>query len=243
VASTPGERSVPIALAVAPPIALGVLALLHPTWTGDSVATAARSPDWIPIHVGLLVGYAALVGVLWPGGDRRRPAALALAIFALTNAVYLAVDGLWIGRLALSDPNLADALWTAPAVNVLANLTGATWCIALLVRATLEHDVRGDRLLLGGLVLTAGLLIASLALPYAGLAARLAAVGTGGLALYRVGVFALPFALLVFASVLRQHVGPEAALGMLCVAVALGWPRVTVAPARRSARARRARGR
>jgi hypothetical protein len=246
VASSPSQRSLPVPLAIGPPILLAVLALLHPIWTGDSVVAAASSPNWIPVHIGLLVGFAALVGVMWPAGSRRAPAAIALAVFALVNAIYLAVDGLWIGRLALSDPPLADALWNAPTVTVLANLSGALFCLALLLRATLEHDVRDDRLLIGGLGLTALLLIASGWLPYAGLAARLAAIATGGLAIYRAGLPAVPFALLVFASVLRQHVGPEAALGMVCITVALAWPAIAARRAPRrteSRRARRARGR
>ena len=42
---------------------------------------------------------------------------------------------------------------------------------------------------------------------------------------YRGGTADIGSALLVFAAVLRQHVGPEAALGLLCVAAALAWPR------------------
>ena len=58
-----------------------------------------------------------------------------LVLFAVCKTAFLAVDGLAVGVLAGSDPSAADALWTSPMVDALADLTGAAWAAALLARA------------------------------------------------------------------------------------------------------------
>ena len=50
---------------------------------------------------------------------------------------------------------------------------------------------------------------------------RLLAAATGAWIVYSRGTAGVPVALLVFAAVLHQHVGLEAALGLLLVSVAL----------------------
>jgi hypothetical protein len=50
---------------------------------------------------------------------------------------------------------------------------------------------------------------------------RGAALAVGAWVVYRTGTAGVPAALLVFAAVLHQHVGPEAALGLVFVSLAL----------------------
>jgi hypothetical protein len=105
-------------------------------------------------------------------------------------------------------------------VAALANLTGATWSAAVLSVAAALHPT--GRVAGVGLTATYLAFVASappLALPL--VVSRLTALATGAWVAYSRGPSAAPFALLAFAAVLRQHVGPEAALGMLLVFVAL----------------------
>jgi hypothetical protein len=53
------------------------------------------------------------------------------------------------------------------------------------------------------------------------LVSRLAATATAALLVYARGAQAIPPALLIVSAVLRQHVGPEAALGLVFLAAAL----------------------
>jgi hypothetical protein len=212
--------------AIAVPIALAALELSHPAWADGSVAQAVSAAGewWLPLHVLLIAGYGVLALVLWrrlsarvgPGARAARWLAL---VFGACNSSYLAVDGIVVGVLAQTDPNAADALWNSPAVAVLADTTGASWAAALLLAAlTLLPSAAAAG---AGTVVTWLLFAASVApLPGAGLLSRVAALATGAWAVYQRGTIGIPFALLVFAAVLRQHVGPEAALGLVCIALA-----------------------
>jgi len=189
--------------------ALAVLELAHPPSPAGSA--------WLPLHVALICGYVGLTWVLWRTAPRTHAMlGAALAVFVVANTAFLALDGLAIGLGATPAPAAADAL--------LANLTGAAWCAALLgLAATLApqpHD-RPRHILL---VLTWLVFVASATplLAVGSLLSRAMATATAAWLVYRHGTDALPSALLVFAAVLRQHVGPEAALGMVSVAVALG---------------------
>ena len=53
------------------------------------------------------------------------------------------------------------------------------------------------------------------------LVSRIAALGAGFWTVYQNAGSGIPIALLIFASVLRQHVGAEAALGLVFVAIAI----------------------
>jgi hypothetical protein len=207
---------------VAEPLALAALELSHPTWSGEaSQGVAAAGGWWIPLHVLLVVGYGVLARLLWT------PAAVAralLVLFAVCNTAFLAVDGLVVGVLAGSDPSAADALWASPMVDALANLTGAAWAAALLATAARRYPAEEPpAVVVVESVLTWAVFVASGFVPLAGAISRVLAVATGAMAVQASGRAAVPFALLVFAAVLRQHVGPEAALGMLCIAVALAF--------------------
>src|SRR6476661_4455059 len=94
-------------VAVAVPLAVGVLQLTHPTWSDGSVADAvvAAGAWWIPLHLLLIAGYVALALTLWPPGALGR--ALVVA-FLVSNTTFLAVDGLVVGSLASSNPSAAD---------------------------------------------------------------------------------------------------------------------------------------
>jgi hypothetical protein len=216
--------------ALAVPIALAALEVSHPAWTDGAVAQAVTAAGawWIPLHLLLIVGYGLLALVLWheigreAGGRFRRAARALLAIFTLCNSAYLAVDGIAVGVLAQTDPNAADTLWNSPLVTVLADASGATWAAALIVKGlALQGMARGRGDTAGALV--TWLVSVASAAPLAGVAAlsRIAALATGARAVYQRGTSGMPFALLVFAAVLRQHVGAEAALGLVCVALAL----------------------
>jgi hypothetical protein len=228
----------------AAPLALAVLELLHPTWPDGSVAqgVAAAGVWWVPLHVLLIAGYGVLALCLSrvvPDRPRtyRLAARISLLAFVACNTIFLAIDGLAVGLLASTDPTSADTLWNSPAVQALANLTGATWALTLLLVAPMLHSVtlassvtagQTSRVmapltptLIAGLALTWLTFTASSYLPGAALASRAAAIATGAWATFTEGASTLPFALLVFAAVLHQHAGPEAALGMLCLALAL----------------------
>jgi hypothetical protein len=57
-------------------------------------------------------------------------------------------------------------------------------------------------------------------LPFAAALSRVVALAVGASLVYAAGIGGLAIALLIFAAVIRQHAGAEAALGMLCIAVA-----------------------
>jgi hypothetical protein len=199
---------------IAIPLAIGVLELVHP-------ASPTAAGRWIPLHGALIVGYGLLVASLWL--RLRVPAIvsrLALGVFFTANFVFLAIDGVAVGLAAQSDASSATALSSSPLVETLANVTGAAWSLALLSVAATIQPIGRSRILVGGLIVTWLSFVSSSYLPGAALASRGAVVATGAWAVYTAGTSALPFALLVFAAVLRQHVGPEAALGMLCIALA-----------------------
>jgi len=116
------------------PLALAVAELAHPTTTDESVSESIRAAGmwWLPLHLVLLIGYALLVAMLWR--LTKSPLAHgALAGFAACNCLYLAVDGIAVGVLAQANPAVADALWSAAWVNILADATGATWAASLLL--------------------------------------------------------------------------------------------------------------
>jgi hypothetical protein len=198
------------------PLLVGALELVHPSWTDSSVAegVAAAGAAWIPLHLLLIAGYGLLVLMLW--SPVRLPRVL-LMLFLVANTAFLATDGLALGLLAQTDPAAADALWNAPAVTVLADVTGACWAAALLALAwERSRRMRGTTLLLALVWL---LVVGSAALPDRTLLTVLV-VAIGAYRVYVDGASALPFALFVIAATFRQHVGPEAALGMLCIAAA-----------------------
>jgi hypothetical protein len=203
-------------------LAVAVLEVLHPAWTDGDVAEAVASAGslWLPLHVGLLLGYALLVWCVWRLQHHRRHF---LLLFGVLNSLFLLVDGVLVGLLASTDPAAADALWSSPVVFLLANLTGATWSLALLVLAAHLAPGRIDRWTGGLFGATWLVFVASaLPLPVGPSFSRAAAVATAGWLAYRDGRPAVPAAVLVFGAVLRQHVGAEAALGLVCLAVAVG---------------------
>jgi hypothetical protein len=213
--------------ATAIPIALAALELSHPAWADGSIAQAVNAAGgwWLPLHVLLIAGYGVLALVLWRrlsarvGPVARAARSLAL-VFGACNSAYLAIDGIGVGVLAQTDPNAANALWNSPLVAVLADATGASWAAALLL-AALTLAPPAPRVEGVGAVLTWLLFTASAApFPAAALLSRLAALATGAWAVYQRGTIGIPFALLAFAAVLRQHVGPEAALGLGCISLA-----------------------
>jgi len=199
------------------PLALAALELAHPTFPGaaPSQAVAAVGAWWLALHLALIVGYALLVSSLW---SRSRLARLALAVFVLCNTAFLAVDGLGVGLLASTDPGGADAFWNSPPVIALGDATGAAWAAALLLIAA--QSTRPSRLITLALSVAWLNLVASTVVPQARLVSFALATAIAAYRLYQAGATGLPFALLVFAALLRQHVGPEAAVGMLCIALA-----------------------
>jgi hypothetical protein len=208
---------------LAVPLALAGLELSHPTWSGGvSQGVDAAGGWWIPLHLLLVAAYGALVWLLWT------PAVVAralLGLFAVGNTAFLAIDGVAVGLLTRSDPAAADALWTSPMVDALANLTGAAWAAALLATAVQLYPAEAPPAVVVEAALTWAAFVASSSVPLAGAISRVLAVATGALAVQATGPAAVPFALLIFAAVLRQHVGPEAALGMLCITIALAFRR------------------
>jgi len=207
------------------PLALALLELVHPAWNGGSVSDAVRAAGawWIALHVALMIGYALLAVVL-QGIARTRLARAMLLFFAICNTVYLAVDGIAIGVLAQSDPTLADTLWSATWVTLLADATGAAWAAALLLLALSLRPAR-DWLLGAGTALTWLAFVASAVPSISGPAvilSRVAALGSGAWSVYQRGSADIPLALFIFAAVSRQHVGAEAALGLVFVAIATG---------------------
>jgi hypothetical protein len=181
-------------------VALAALEALHPPTLGADVAPWF---GWIPLHVALLVGYAALVWLLWriACGRLYRGALLA---FGTLNTTYLLVDGI--------------ARSTSPLAAVLADATGAAWAAALLLLASSG----APRPVQVGAALTWLAFVGSappLGLPV--IASRTLALATAAGLAYATGAPAVPAALLIFSAVLRQHVGPEAALGLLLLVPAL----------------------
>ena len=220
---TPRHRAA-TAFRAAVPLAIAVLELIHPTWAGVSISdgVAAAGGWWIPLHLLLIVGYDVLVWILWtPTGPTRA----LLCVFAASNTAFLGVDGVAVGVLSQTDPAAADALWNSPPVGALANLTGAAWAAALLAVAAERSPSAGRRYVLIELSLTWVAFVASSVVVFAAAISRVLAVATGAMAVQATGRASVPFALLVFAAVLRQHAGSEGALGMLCVAVALALRR------------------
>jgi hypothetical protein len=221
------------ALTVVLPIIIAPLELGHPTWSegAESQAVLAAGGWWLPLHVLLLAGYGALVRLLWVlqsrcwAGPRRWPGTLPrilLVVFLVCNTAYLGVDGLGVGVLAPTDPDSADRLWHSEIVAALANLTGAAWAASLLSVAAAVSSAGRTRLAVLGLGMTWLTFVASaspLATPP--IVSRLAALATGAGVVYVTGNSGVPVALLVFAAVLHQHVGAEAALGVLLIGVAL----------------------
>ena len=199
------------------PLALGALEVLHPGWSGTSVAdgVAAAGGWWIPLHVALVAGYALLAWTLWPTAPVAR---VLISVFTLSNTAYLAVDGLVVGVLATTNPAAADGLWNSSAVAALAALVGATWCAAVLSLAATRAP--RSTLLIAALILAWMTFIAGTVGSAATVASRLIALAIGASLVYAIGARAVGVGLLVFAAVMRQHVGPEAALGMLFIALA-----------------------
>lgn len=204
------------AAAIALPLVLGALELFHPTWSGDAIAQAVAAVGlaWIALHALLIVGYASLVWTLWPPD---RLARTALAVFVASNTTFLAIDGLVVGILAIRDPAAADGLWSSPVVTVLANLTGAAWSAALLTTALTR---RRSAPILAGAAITWLAFTLGAVLPVVGMLSHLTAAALAFWLVYTRGASAAGAALVVFAATLRQHVGPEAALGMACLALA-----------------------
>ncbi len=211
------------ALTIVVPTGLAALELSHPTWSEGAVSQAvfAAGGWWLPLHLLLLAGYGVLVWLLWVPAKLPR---ILLVVFLMCNTAFLATDGVGVGvgLLAPADSSAADRLWNSALVAALANLTGAAWAASLLCVATSHLRGSKNRPAQIGLGLTWLTFVAS-ALPVAAPSAvsRLLAVATGAWVVYVTGASGVPFALLVFAAVLHQHVGAEAALGMLLVCFAL----------------------
>src|SRR4051794_6992907 len=97
--------------------ALAILELAHPP--------TPQGSTWLPLHVALVCGYLGLISILWRTAQPpNTPVRIALALFIVANTAFLALDGLAVGLGATPAPAAADAL--------LANVTGAAWCAALL---------------------------------------------------------------------------------------------------------------
>ncbi len=207
------------ALRIVVPCALAALELSHPVWVEGSVSQAvvAAGGWWLPLHPLLIIGYAALVRVLWVPGILVRTV---LVSFLVCNTAFLAVDGIAVGLLAGSDPQAADALWNSALVTALANVTGATWAASLLSIAHF-HGPKGRPALIGIVLTWLAVVASATSLSAPPVISRLLAAATGAWIVYSRGTTGVPAALLVFAAVLHQHVGPEAALGLLLVSVAL----------------------
>src|SRR5712692_4800815 len=126
-----GGRIPSRALRIAVPCALAALELSHPTWSGGGVSQAVTAAGgwWLPLHLLLIAGYAALVRILWLPGTLVR---VTFVAFLVCNTAFLAKDGIAVALLAGSDPQAADALWNSRSVTALANLTGATWAASVL---------------------------------------------------------------------------------------------------------------
>jgi hypothetical protein len=219
-------------LAIVVPIVVAALELSHPNWSEGAVSQAvlATGALWLPLHVLLLAGYGVLVWLLWvlqSRGVGRLPRAaalprIALVVFLVANTAFLGTDGLAVGLLAGTDPGAADRLWNGEFVEALADLTGAAWAASLLSVAAFVSTAGRTRPALVGLGLTWLTFVVS-APPLAAppIFSRLAALATGAGVVYATGNSGVSFALLVFAAVLHQHVGAEAALGMLMIGFAL----------------------
>ena len=221
--------------AVGVPLALGVLQLTHPTWTDGSVSQAvlAAGAWWIPLHVLLLLGYVALAATLWPEGVHVSVSRALLVGFVVCNTAFLLIDGLVVGSLAGSQPATADSVWNSPLTVGLGDLTGALWCAALLaIGAARASAMPSSPASAGSPGQMPRSLIILVALIWGGFVASLvtpAAIVVGSLALVfavyrtytRKGAHAgLTFGLLALAALARQHVGVEAALGMLWIGLA-----------------------
>ncbi len=205
-------------------VALAVLELVHPAFSDGAVADAV-TPLWLPLHLALMVGYALLAVLLWLTATTRL-SRLAVVVFAVLNSVFLAIDGLVIGLRAPVDPGSADALWASPAATILADASGAMWCASLLALVADRDRAPLSRAAMVLLALTWVTFVgAAFGVPV--FVSRGLAVAVGAWQVYRSGTSALASALLAFGAVLRQHVGPEAALGLLCVAAALAPTRRT----------------
>lgn len=163
----------------------------------------------MPLHGLLLVGYVGLVWCFWP---QHWIARLLLAGFGVVNTAFLGLDGVVVG---LSGAR-ADEIWNSPLAIGLANLTGATWCAALLALAAAR--TRLSRMTSWLLLAVWVMFVLGAVVPYAALATGIALAGAAFRG-YSVGA-GMPFVLLLLAAILRQHVGLEAALGMLCLALA-----------------------
>jgi hypothetical protein len=216
----PSVKRRPRALPIFVPIILAALELSHPAWSAGTVSQAvvAAGGWWLPLHLLLLAGYGILVWLLWVRDVLARSL---LVLFLLCNTAFLGLDGVGLGLLAAADPGAADRLWNSGLVVALANLTGATWAASLLSVAAYQVRASTNRPAWIGLGLTWIAFVASatpLAVP--SLVSRLAAVATGGWIIYATGTSGVPFALLVFAAVLHQHVGAEAAFGLVLVGIA-----------------------
>jgi hypothetical protein len=183
------------------PLTVAALELVHPA------AFDPANPIWIPVHAALIIGYVTLLAVLWQATDASATRAM-LGLFGACNTIYLAVDGLGAGLTSV------DPAWIA----ALANATGATWAATLLLLAI----ARQPQAVRFGATLTWIAFVASaFGIPAAALLSLVLAIATAAYAAYAEGVTALPAALLIVSAVLRQHVGPPAALGLLFVALAL----------------------
>jgi hypothetical protein len=212
-------------IAVGVPLVVGALQLAHPSWSGGSISDAVleTGPWWVPLHVLLLVGYVALALTLWPDNSLSRAL---LVAFVLCNTVFLIVDGLLVGNLAASNAAAADSLWNSPATIALGDLTGALWCAALLaIGATRAPVSQRSGSPPGWLIVLAVLIwagfVASLVTPAAIVIGSLALVFAVYRTYSRRGARAgVTFGLLALAALARQHVGVEAALGMVWIALA-----------------------
>lgn len=212
---------------------VAVLELLHPTWPDEAVfqTVAPIVGWWLTVHVLLLVLLPAVLWTLWLELPPSRAGLDAvtrvlLIVAAVANAAFIAIDGLGTGVLIITARSAAlIEMWNSPLLIALADLAGAAFALALLTTAAALYREARTGVALIGLVVT-GLAFLASALPNpsvspALLLSRIAALVAGGVVVYQGGGSRIPFALLVFAAVLPQHVGPPAALGVLLIGAAL----------------------
>jgi hypothetical protein len=208
-----------------------VLELLHPTWPDDAIfeSIAPVLGWWLALHVLLLGLLPGVLWTLWLELPRRRGGAKSLArvlliIAAIANAAFIAIDGIGTGLLILYARAAAlTVLWNSPLLTGLADLAGGAFALALLATAAALYREARTGLAVVALIVT-GLAFLASALPNLSavlLISRIAALVAGAVVVYRGGGSRVPCALLMFAAVLPQHVGPPAALGILLIGVAL----------------------
>lgn len=217
-------------LALAP--GLAVLALVHPTpGLIDPIATiAAAEALWLGVHVALALGFAGLAWLLlrsadcWPADMWRTALRIVLLAFGVLSTVYVGIDGVLVGALAVADAARAETVWSAPALVGVANLVGGLWAAGLTLLAWARLPASRQSVIVGATLLATWLTFVASGLPNGvavpPLLSRLVATASAAVIVFRGGTGDLSPALLTVAAVFRLHVGPDAAVGLVLVAAA-----------------------